>query len=229
MFAKGILKTDSLFLNDWAASGPPWTKRPAPSHNYNKILTIKNTCKHPRRPTKRLLKSHNYNQKLKWTTSIKYSVRNIRLQSQIKSKCVAVVAVHGAEQAFPTETEQTILTFACAAVQSWTSERLPPTSSHQPPAPQPRPMRDEQRVSIHGRSEERFWSVALRNTGFYTETCHTFDIWSPRQSLVFVLYRHCKVLGTWACSWAMEKSSGWNLYIPSSFAAWPPSKTFWTS
>lgn len=46
---------------------------------------------------------------------------------------------------------------------------------------------------------------------------------------VFVVTRHYKVLGTWAFSWVMERSSGWRLFIPSFFVAWPPSKTSLTS
>lgn len=41
--------------------------------------------------------------------------------------------------------------------------------------------------------------------------------------------RHCRALVIWAFSWVKERSSGWNLCIPSSASAWPQSKTSWTS
>lgn len=50
-----------------------------------------------------------------------------------------------------------------------------------------------------------------------------------RGCCVFVVARHYRVLATWAFSWVMGRSSGWRLFIPSSFVAWPLSKTFSTS
>lgn len=45
----------------------------------------------------------------------------------------------------------------------------------------------------------------------------------------YVVNRLSKVLGIWAFSWVMEKSSGWHLFIPSSFAVWLVSRISWTS
>lgn len=55
------------------------------------------------------------------------------------------------------------------------------------------------------------------------------EMWALSGYCVFMFARPYKVSGTWAFSWVTERSSGWHLFIPSSYAAWPLSKTSWTS
>lgn len=55
------------------------------------------------------------------------------------------------------------------------------------------------------------------------------EMWVLSGFCVFGVARLYRVSGTWAFNWVTGRSSGWRLFIPSSSAVWPPSKTSWIS
>lgn len=92
-----------------------------------------------------------------------------------------------------------------------------------------------QRASQHAWLEGPFWSPTFETRSHsHWVLSVTADLMRRRcecwvDVCVFIFARPYKVSGTWAFSWVTARSSGWRLFIPSSYAAWPLSKTSWTS